>query len=241
MLEKLCTRVRHQARREVQRRLTDGLSAEQRRKLDELTERREDTGQSGLVWLRQMPEAAKPTAMLGLIERLNHLQKIGIDAARGRRVHQARLVRLTHEAGRTTARHIADYERQCRHATLVAVSLDLSVGLTDQAINVFDWLIGAIFQKAEKRHARAFQVDGRAIDEKVCLYATVGAALIAAKNEKRDAFKAIGGVLTWERFVSLFLSLVQTARLNDHDPFLYSRDILSGHRCRTNGHGVRHQ
>ena len=166
MLEKLCTKVRHQARREVLRRLTDGLSAEQRRKLDELTERREDTGQSRLVWLRQMPEAAKPTAMLGLIERLNHLQKIGIDAARGHRVHQARLARLTHEAGRTTAQHIAGYERQRRHATLVAVSLDLSVGLTDQAINVFDRLIGAIFQKAEKRHARAFQADGRAINEK---------------------------------------------------------------------------
>ena len=166
MLEKLCTKVRHQARREVHRRLTDGLSAEQRRKLDELTERREDTGQSRLVWLRQMPEAAKPTAMLGLIERLNHLQKIGIDAARGHRVHQARLARLTHEAGRTTAQHIAGYERQRRHATLVAVSLDLSVGLTDQAINVFDRLIGAIFQKAEKRHARAFQADGRAINEK---------------------------------------------------------------------------
>ena len=219
MLEKLCTRVRHQARREVHRRLTDGLSAEQRRKLDELTERREDTGQSRLVWLRQMPEAAKPGAMLGLIERLEHLQKIGIDAARGHRVHQARLVRLAHEAGRTTAQHIADYERQRRHATLVAVTLDLSVDLTDQAINVFDRLIGAIFQKAEKRHARAFQADGRAINEKVCLYATVGAALIAAKNEKLDAFEAIGRVLTWERFVSTVAEAKALSRSEEFDPF----------------------
>jgi hypothetical protein len=32
-----------------------------------------ETGQSRLVWLRQMPEATKPAAMLGLIERLNRV------------------------------------------------------------------------------------------------------------------------------------------------------------------------
>src|SRR3984893_12519092 len=64
-LERLCIEVRHQARREVQRRLTNGLTAEQRKCLDALTHRREETGQNWLTWLRQMPEAATPTAMLG--------------------------------------------------------------------------------------------------------------------------------------------------------------------------------
>ena len=44
-LERLCVEVRHQARREVHRRLTNGLSADQRRRLDALTQRREETGQ----------------------------------------------------------------------------------------------------------------------------------------------------------------------------------------------------
>jgi hypothetical protein len=54
--------------------LTNGLSAEQRKRLDRLTQRREEIGQSWLTWLRQMPEAATPTAMLGLIERLEHVR-----------------------------------------------------------------------------------------------------------------------------------------------------------------------
>ena len=41
-LERLCIEVRHQARREVHRRLTDGLSADQRKRLDALTQRRRD-------------------------------------------------------------------------------------------------------------------------------------------------------------------------------------------------------
>jgi hypothetical protein len=56
--------------------------------------------------------------MLGLIERLNHVRAIGIDAGRGHRVHQARLSQIAREAGRTTAQHIAGYERQRRHAAL---------------------------------------------------------------------------------------------------------------------------
>jgi len=117
-LESLCSDLRFRARREIERRLTIGLYHEQRRQLDALTQRRAESGQSWLVWLRQMPQATKPAAMLGLIERLNHVRAIGIDAGRGHRVHQARLSQIAREAGRTTAQHIAGYERQRRHAAL---------------------------------------------------------------------------------------------------------------------------
>ena len=150
-LERLCAKLRHQARREVYRRLTDGLTAEQRRRLDALTQRREETNQNWLTWLRQMPEAAKPGAMLGLTERLEHVRTIGIEPGRGRLVHQARLALLAREAGRTTVQHVAGYERQRRHATLAAISLDLAASLTDQAIDLFDRLIGAMFAKMQAR------------------------------------------------------------------------------------------
>ena len=126
-----------------------------------------------------MPKAAKPVAMLGLIERLDHVRAAGLDPARGHRVHQSRLAQLAREAGRTTVQHVAGYERQRRHATLVAVALDLAASLTDQAVDLFDRVIGTMFRKANERHARAFQADGRAINEKVRLYARVGAAPVS--------------------------------------------------------------
>ena len=199
-LERLCAELRHRARREAHRRLTDGLSADHRKRLDTLTQRREDTGQSWLTWLQQMPQAAKPAAMLGLIERLEHVRGIGIAPGRGHLVHQARLAQLAREAGRTTVQHVAGYERQRRHATLVATSLGVAASLTDAAIDLFDRLVGAMFRKAEGRQARAFQADARAINDKVRLYARVGAALIAARNGEQDAFDAIIAVMSWERF-----------------------------------------
>jgi hypothetical protein len=148
-LERLCAELRHQARWDVHRRLTDGLSAEQRRRLDALTHRRDSGGQNQLTWLRQMPEAAKSAAMIGLIERLEHVRAIGIEPARDHAVRQARMAQLVREASRVTVQHIAGYERHRRHATLVAVSLDLATSLTDQAGDLFDRLVGAMFRKAE--------------------------------------------------------------------------------------------
>jgi len=52
-----------------------------------------------------------------------------------------------------------------------------------------------MFRKAEGRHARAFQADGRAINEKVRLYARVGAALIEARTINKMRFDAITAVL----------------------------------------------
>ena len=218
-LERFCAELRYRARREAHRQLTDGLSADQRKRLDTLTQRREDTGQSWLTWLQQMPQAAKPAAMLGLIERLEHVRGIGITPGRGHLVHQARLAQLAREAGRTTVQHVTGYERQRRHATLVAISLGTSASLTDAAIDLFDRLIGAMFRKAEGRQARAFQADARAINDKVRLYARIGAALIAARAGKQDAFDAIIAVVSWERFCTTVAEAEALARPEEFDAY----------------------
>jgi TnpA family transposase len=218
-LERLCAELRHHGRREVYRRLTSGLSADQRKRLDALTERRDETGQVWLTWLRQMPEAATPTGMLGVIERLEHVRAVGIDPSRGHLIHQARLSQLAREADKTTVQHVARFERQRRHATLVAITLDFTASLTDQAIDLFDRLIGGIFRKAEGRHARAFQADARVINEKVRLYARVGAALIAAQTDQQDAFGAIRSVIPWERFCKTVAEAEALARPEEFDAF----------------------
>jgi TnpA family transposase len=218
-LERLCVTVRYRARRELERRLTEGLSAEQRRRLDALTTRRSEAAHSWLAWLRQMPEATRPAAMLGLIERLNHVRATGLDPARAHRVHQARLAQLAREAGRTTAQHIAGYEQQRRHAALTAAALDLIPSLTDQAIDLFERLMATMFRKAEGKYVRAFQDDARAINEKVGLYARVGAALIAAREAKSNAFDAIAEVIPWDRFRATVAEAEALARPDDFDAY----------------------
>jgi hypothetical protein len=149
-LERLCANLRHHARREAYRRLTNGLSAEQRKRLDALTQRREEGGQTWLTWLRQMPEAAS---------------------------------------------------------------------LTDQAIDLFDRLVGAMFRKAEGRHARAFQADARAINDKVRLFARVGAALITGRNDQRDGYDAIIALMPWDKFCTSVAEAEALARPDEFDAY----------------------
>lgn len=216
-VERLCLDVRHQARRQIHRTLADDLTSEQRRHLDALTEPRPNGKQSVLAWLRQAPTAAKPMTMLGLIERLDHVRAVGLTTALGQRVHKTRLSHLAAEAARTTAQHLAEVERRRRHATLVATVLDLTASLTDQALDVFERLVGSLMRTAEERHARAFAKDGRAINEKVRLYARVGKALIASRAGGGDAFAAIDAVLPWERFVATVEEASNLARSEEFD------------------------
>lgn len=115
------------------------------------------------------------------IERLEHVRGIGIAPSRGHLVHQARLAQLAREAGRTTVQHVAGYERQRRHATLVATSLGVAASLTDAAIDLFDAIIAVVSW------------------ERFCT--TVAEAEALARPEEFDAYQNVGehfaGIRRW--------------------------------------------
>jgi hypothetical protein len=87
-----------------------------------------------------------------------------------------------------------------------------------------------MFRKAEARHARAFRADGRAINEKVRLYAQVGAALIAARENGQDAFDAIGTVIPWQRFCETVAEAQALSRSEEFDPFQMLPEHYAGVR-----------
>lgn len=72
--------------------------------------------------------------------------------------------------------------------------------------------------------------DWRYINEKVCLYAQIGAALIAAKEENVDAFSAIGAVIPWERFLSTVAEAKALSRSEEFDPYQKLGEHYSGVR-----------
>src|SRR3979490_1670476 len=58
---------------------------------------------------------------------------------------------------------------------------------------------------------------GRAINEKVRLYARVGAALIAARDNKQDPFDAITAVIPWDRFLATVAQAEALARSEEFE------------------------
>jgi hypothetical protein len=49
--------------------------------------------------------------------------------------------------GQTTVQHLAELEPLRRYATLTALVLELTATLTDEALNMFEHLVGQLFKK----------------------------------------------------------------------------------------------
>ena len=216
-LQRLCIRTRARARRETHQELTLGLSRDQKYQLDQLTKARDDSAVTWLAWLRQYPESSKPSGILALLERLDVLKGLNIDPNALRNLNPVRLSQIEREGRRVTVQHIADFEPERRHATLVVTCLDLRRQITDQAIELFERLVGTMFRKAQGRHDREFRADGRAINDKLRLMVKVGKALVAAKENGREAFGAIDQVVPWEQFCQSLVDAEALLRPVDFD------------------------
>jgi len=216
VLDRLASAVRHRARREAYRALTVDLSPGQRVRLDELLTPYPDSRLTHLGWLRQAGGAPNPANILKGIGRLTVLRDLGIPGDWARRVHQNRLTQTAREGANTDAAHLRDFGDERRHATLVAVVLDTTATLTDEMLEMHERTIGREFKKAERRHRDAFQEDGKAINEKVRLYAAVGKALIEARTQAVDPFPEIEKLMTWDAFLA---SVEEAAKLAGPEDF----------------------
>jgi TnpA family transposase len=199
-IERLAGSVRARAQRQLWRRLTDGLTDQQCQSLDQLLQVRVGGGQSALAWLRQTAYAATTGNFPKLIERLSVVRALGVEPERATRVHQNYWLKLAREGAQSTVQHLAEFEPLRRYATLTALVLELAATLTDEALNMFEHLVGQLFKKSERAHAEQFHASGKSINEKVRLYARVGQALIEARSSGGDAFAAIEAVLPWFKF-----------------------------------------
>ena len=217
VIERLCGEARARAHRQLWRALTDGLTDPQRTALDHLLAVRAGGGQSSLAWLRQTAYAATPGNFPKLIERLRQVRALGIEPERATRIHQNQWLKLAREGGQSTVQHLAELEPLRRYATLTALALELAATLTDEALNMFDHLVGKLFKKTERAHAAEFHNSGRAINEKVRLYAQIGEALIEARAAGGDAFAAIESVLSWDRFETTVAEAQKLAQPEEFD------------------------
>src|SRR5947199_673401 len=67
-------------------------------------------------------------------------------------------------------------------------------------------------------------------NEKVRLYARVGAALIAARDNKQDPFDAITAVIPWDRFLATVAEAGALARSEEFDPYQTLSEHYAGIR-----------
>src|SRR5215471_21518009 len=151
-----------------------------------------------LAMLRQPPRRPTPATFMGLAERLQTIRAMGINPEVTRKVRRVWFVWRV-RTPRYAPQFLQRFSAERRYATLVAFLLETSANFTDEAIELHDRLIGQYHTQTRHAHAEQFQQSGRAINEKVRLYASVGAALISAREADVDPYQAIEALLPGRR------------------------------------------
>lgn len=226
VIERLVAAALLHAERHVERQIDAGLTDPQRGALEALLEIQTGTALSVLAWTRQAPGFAGHRALARLIDQLARLRSLAIGPAILEEIHADRRRVLMREGMRLSARHLKTLAPLRRRAILTVTVLEAITRLTDDAIGMFDRLIGGLFRRAERRASEALQVNARAINDKVRLLAKLGEALIEAHNIGADAFAAIETVLPWEQFATV---VAEAKKLSREDGPDYATLAASNH------------
>lgn len=225
-VERLGWEVKNKARRAVFAQLTGDLSQEQLERLDELLIVPEAEAETPLGWLRRPPGPPSAKSFKEVLKRREFVRSLGLPEDAGRSVHHNRLTRLAREGAKTTPQHLRRFDPLRRNATLVAYLLERSAELSDLALEMHDRMIGSLMNKAEKMRDEGFRKHGKAINEKVGLYARLGEALIAARESGKDPYTVLEEILPWERFVA---SVAEAQELAMPQSFDYLDFLEVGH------------
>ncbi len=200
VIERACAEAVTRANRRIYRALIAPLERWHRRALDNLLNMVPDKNITWLVWLRQSPTKPSSRYMREHMERLKVFQSLALPEGLGREIHQNRLLKMAREGAQMTPRDLAKFEDERRYATLAALAIEGMATVTDELVDLHDRIISKLFSAAKNKHQQDFQKQGKAINDKVRLYAKVGQALVEAKNSGGDPYAAIEAILPWSDF-----------------------------------------
>jgi TnpA family transposase len=191
VLERIGLAARVRARKRTFQVMAEGLSDTAREALERLLTFDPALRRSRFAWLRDYSESPAPANMIALLDRLEYVRGLGINAARAKRIHPARLGRLLDEGAIMTVQHIADLEPARRTAILVAQTADLETRLADATLTMFEKYIGSLFSKAQKRDERRFQATKRDVAKALLLFRRTIAALKQAQETGEDGVAVV--------------------------------------------------
>jgi hypothetical protein len=160
VIERICVLAITRANRKIYLILAETLNDAHRVLLEGLLRQPTDSTSSTLAWLRQTPGAPSAKHLLEHLQRLKTIEALDLPEGLQLQIHQNRWMKLAREGGQMTAQHLRDLETTRRYATLLAVLLEAKATLIDQALDLHDRMIGALFNRAKRRHVEEFQQSG---------------------------------------------------------------------------------
>ena len=186
------------AERRIYRILTQALTDEQKKQIDEMLEVATDKTISTLAWLRQDPGQPSPDSFKRVLDRLEYLRnlQLKVDVSS---IHPRRLRQLARIGARYEARSFRRFKEEQRYGILVAYLINLIQDLTDQAIEINDKVINIFFRKGKKAQENMQKENGKALNQKLLRFVDLTTVLLEAKAKGDDLDHAIQSYISWDQ------------------------------------------
>jgi TnpA family transposase len=202
-LERLALAARALARKRAYKSLVESLPENTIAALEALLAVVDEQGRTPLTWLREWPEAPRQKNLVGLVERLQFVRKLGVGQDRERRIHQARYAAIARETTILSAQHLSRFDTSRRLATLIVFARETEAILTDAAITMFHKMLGGVFRRAENKHKENLVARAKTLDASTRALLGMAKAMLAAKEHGEDQIAAVERAVGWERLKTL--------------------------------------
>ncbi len=215
-IERAVWETRKRTEEKIFKMLSSLLTELQIAKLDRVITTMPESSKTYLAWLREIPGTSSPDSFLKVIEKLEYIRDLQLQVdTKG--IHPNRLRQLSKIGSRYEPHSFRRFNDTKKYAILVAYLLELIQDLTDLAFEIHDRQIMILLSKGRRAQEELQIQNGKSINEKVVLFADLGAALIKARSEGTDPFVALDAVMPWDQIVASVEVAKRLARPVDYD------------------------
>ena len=221
IIERLCADALVAAERRIESRISRRLSDVMAARLDALLT--EDAGGSvtRFVWLRQFEVGQNSTDMNRLLDRLEFLQDLGLDETILADVPPHRIARLRRQGERYFAGDLRDISSDRRLAILAVCALEWRSAIADAVVETHDRIVGKTWREAKSRCDARTEDAKSALKDTLQSFATLGAALLEAHDDRAPLEEAVGNAGGWLALKGLVATAAQLTDTLAADPLAH--------------------
>ena len=196
-IESLVRSARSEAERDIYLVISNALTEEEKRQLDELWRISPQNG-SMLGWLRRSPRSGTAAGILDLLNRLDWIRQVGLPEDALGSISPSRIRQLAARGGRHSGQHFRRFPEEKRYAILVSFLLYTAAELTDRSVEFHIRLMGRLLNRAEKRQKMQVLGHGQSLNKHLHQFVRLAKALVAAHHQATDLSKAVESIVSWD-------------------------------------------
>ena len=191
VIERLTASALHRAEKGMATLIHDQFDPATKERLEAILAEKVHDQQSRLSWLRAPPNRVSARSLAELLDKIDMIQNLGLNAIVVPTEFRARLNQLAREGVRLTAQALQQMTPPRRMATLVATMRELEATITDAALAMFNSLVGRANLRARKRLDETILASADQGRERLVRIAAVLEAMTKAMRNNTDVASAV--------------------------------------------------